>query len=84
MKAIERAERLVKFPKVFKDILLGFDGEFQWDFSVIDDTIIRRHVEYYASVFPIKEIIVSESYLYLLLKPRKKLPINVEEITSMA
>jgi hypothetical protein len=23
-------------------------------------------------------------YLYLLLKPRKKLPINVEEITSMA
>jgi hypothetical protein len=91
----------------------------------------------YASVFPIKEIIVSESYLlikrqgihafgitedgklffnelpapdntffkipvynlpseiqisedecgrflYLLLKPRKKLPINVEEITSMA
>jgi len=65
MKAIERAERLVKFPKVFKDILLGFDGGFQWDFSVIDDPIIRRHVEYYASVFPIKEIIVSESYLLI-------------------
>jgi len=62
VKAVERAERLVKFPKVFKDILLGFDGGFQWDFSVIDDPIIRRHVEYYASVFPIKEIIVSESY----------------------
>ena len=65
MKAVERAERLVKFPKVFKDILLGFDGGFQWDFSVIDDPIIRRHVEYYASVFPIKEIIVSESYLLI-------------------
>jgi hypothetical protein len=62
VKAVERAERLVKFPKVFKDILLGFDG-FQWDF--IDDPIIRRHVEYYASVFPIKEIIVSESYLLI-------------------
>jgi hypothetical protein len=65
VKAVERAERLVKFPKVFKDILLGFDGGFQWDFSVIDDPIIRRHVEYYASVFPIKEIIVSESYLLI-------------------
>jgi hypothetical protein len=65
MKAMERAERLVKFPKVFKDLLLGFDGGFQWDFSVIDDPIIRRHVEYYASVFPIKEIIVSESYLLI-------------------
>jgi hypothetical protein len=65
MKAMERAERLVKFPKMFKDILLGFDGGFQWDFSVIDDPIIRRHVEDYASVFPIKEIIVSESYLLI-------------------
>jgi hypothetical protein len=65
VKAVERAERLVKFPKVFKDILLGFDGGFQWDFSVIDDPTIRRHVEYYASVFPIKEIIVSESYLLI-------------------
>jgi hypothetical protein len=65
MKAVERAERLVKFPKVFKDILLGFDGSSRWDFSVIDDPIIRRHVEYYASVFPIKEIIVSESYLLI-------------------
>jgi hypothetical protein len=65
VKAVERAERLVKFPKVFKDILLGFDGGFQWDFSVIDDPIIRRHVKYYASVFPIKEIIVSESYLLI-------------------
>jgi hypothetical protein len=65
VKAMERAERLVKFPKVFKDILLGFDGGFQWDFSVIDDPIIRRHVKYYASVFPIKEIIVSESYLLI-------------------
>jgi hypothetical protein len=65
VKAMERAERLVKFPKVFKDILLGFNGGSQWDFSVIDDPIIRRHVEYYASVFPIKEIIVSESYLLI-------------------
>jgi hypothetical protein len=65
MKAIERVERLVKFPDVFKDILLGFNGGFQWDFSVIDDPIIRRHVEYYASVFPIKEIIISESYLLI-------------------
>jgi hypothetical protein len=65
VKAMERVERLVKFPKVFKDILLGFDGGFQWDFSVIDDPIIRRHVEYYASVFPIKEVIVSESYLLI-------------------
>jgi hypothetical protein len=65
MKAMERAERLVKFPKVFKDLLLGFDGGFQWDFSVIDDPTLRRHVEYYASVFPIKEIIVSESYLLI-------------------
>jgi hypothetical protein len=68
MKAVARLKRLVNFPKEFEDILLGFKGKFDWDFSSIQDPIIRRHAELrYRFANPvIREIVVSESYLLLM------------------